>query len=227
MADIAGRTPLSKRPVFWVALVAAIVLVAIASVAVTLSVTSGGGASAEAPISDQATSPASPAPAEPTATDSAEPTASRVDIPSSCDEIYTRDLTPEFDGLVLNPEWTNDPEKGTGRYFDDDITGVATSQTALTCKWGATGGGSDRGLLTNVVNIESDQMTDLPARLQELGQTCYDELDGIRCVFETPKTDDGNAGESHFFRENIWIATHWVNTGPDGYTHDIVAALFG
>jgi hypothetical protein len=34
-------------------------------------------------------------------------------------------------------------------------------------------------------------------------------------------------GESHFLREGIWIATRWGGNGPDGSTHDIVAAIFG
>ena len=155
-----------------------------------------------------------------------EPTAYADRIPHACEEIYTRDLTPDFHGLTLNPEWTNDPAWWSGRYFDENVHHTATSQSAITCKWAADGP-TDRGLFTNIAYISPLQMNELPARLQQLGQTCYEELQGIRCLYETPKTDDGNAGESHFFRDGIWIATHWVNAGPDGYTHDIVVALFG
>lgn len=59
-----------------------------------------------------------------------------------------------------------------------------------------------------------------------VGYSCFDELEGTRCVTETEPTPDGQSGESHFFRDGIWIATLWINAGPDGYTHDIVAALF-
>ncbi|WP_139415997.1 hypothetical protein [Agromyces laixinhei] len=155
-----------------------------------------------------------------------EPTGNADRIPHDCEEIYTRDLTPDFHGLTLNPEWTNDPASWGGTYFDDEIQHTATSQSAITCKW-ASNGPSDRGLFTDIAYISPLQMNELPARLQQLGQTCYTELHGTRCVYETTRTADGNAGESHFFRDGIWIATHWVNAGPDGYTHDIVAALFG
>ncbi|RZS68611.1 hypothetical protein EV187_1042 [Agromyces ramosus] len=162
----------------------------------------------------------------PAAIETPEPTANADRIPHACEEIYTRDLTPDFHGLTLNPEWTNDPAWWGGRYFDEDVHHTVTSQSAITCKWAA-GGPTDRGLFTDIAYISPLQMTELPTRLQQLGQTCYEELQGTRCVYETPKTDDGNAGESHFFRDGIWIATHWINAGPDGYTHDIVAALFG
>lgn len=39
--------------------------------------------------------------------------------------------------------------------------------------------------------------------------------------------DNGTVGESHFLREGVWLATWWLNIAPDGYTHDIVAALWG
>ncbi len=55
--------------------------------------------------------------------------------------------------------------------------------------------------------------------------TCYDELGGLRCVTETTG-DGGVVGESHFVRDGIWLATRYVNSGPDGYTHDIVANLW-
>ena len=239
MTDATAKTPSAKRPRFWITITLSAIAAAIVAVLVVLSVMTGPGGGAgmrpaagasesSAPSTrPEATPTAAPVVEQPPATIATpEPSAYPDRIPHTCEEIYTRDLTPDFHGLTLNPDWTNDPARWVGRYFDKTIHHTATSQSAITCKWAASGP-SDRGLFTNIAYISPLQMNELPARLQQLGQTCSAEFDGTRCVHETPRTADGNAGESHFFRDGIWIATHWVNAGPDGYTHDIVAALFG
>ncbi|MBM7829563.1 hypothetical protein JOE59_000268 [Agromyces cerinus] len=104
---------------------------------------------------------------------------------------------------------------------------LLTSASAITCKWGNPAGGSDRGLTTNVAHVTEEQAAAMIAHFGESGYSCYEELQGTRCVRETPPSVDGQAGESHFIRDDVWIATHWVNAGPDRYTHDIVAAIFG
>jgi len=231
MTDATGRTPLTKRPAFWITVTFSVMGVAVASVlSATLGAGGGGGmqpavgaVGSSAPAIAPAATPVVTQP--PAVTPAPQPTASGDRIPHACEEIYTRDLTPDFHGLTLNPEWTNDSARWGGRYFDETIQQTATSQSAIICKWAA-GGPTDRGLFTNIAYISPLQMNELPARLQQLGQTCYEELQGTRCVHETSKSADGNAGESHFFRDGIWVATHWINAGPDGYTHDIIAAIF-
>ncbi|MCI2956352.1 hypothetical protein MN032_01500 [Agromyces atrinae] len=54
----------------------------------------------------------------------------------------------------------------------------------------------------------------------------WTELDAC-LIPRKPLTAMPASPTSSFFRDGIWIATHWVNTGPDGYTHNIVPALFG
>lgn len=233
MTDATGRPPLTKRRAFWITIALSVLGAAIVSVLVVLSVTLGnaggqpeaGGSASSPPIAPEVTPSPAAVVTPPADVATPEPTANADRIPHACGDIYTRDLTPDFHGLTLNPEWTSDPASWGGSYFDETIHDTATSQSAITCKWAA-GGPTDRGLFTDVAYISPLQMNELPARLQQLGQTCYEELQGTRCVYETTKTADGNAGESHFFRDGIWIATHWINAGPDGYTHDIVAALF-
>ena len=70
------------------------------------------------------------------------------------------------------------------------------------------------------------QQEETLAHLGDLGYNCYEELEGTRCVVEQ-EGEVGAFGESHFMRSGIWIATGWVNAAPDGYTHDIVATVFG
>jgi hypothetical protein len=224
----AARPPLVRRPALWLA-VAAAVLVATIAVVLGLALAPRGGDDAAGRQPPTTTPPPTTDAAGPPPTVTAPPaeTPTAVAIPAACENIYTRDWTPEFGGLVLNPAWTADPDSGVHLGSrDDTAVGVLESTTHLTCKWGHPNGGSDRGLTTNVLAVAAQQAVDLRAHFEAVGYSCYDELEGIRCVVETEPTDDGQSGESHFFREGIWIATLWVNAGPEGYTHDIVAALF-
>lgn len=224
----APRRPLVRRPVFWLILVAAILVV---SLGLTLAFALSGRPGTEIASPSATPSPSAPpstAATPPTETSAATEEPAGVAIPDSCDRIYTRDWTPEFEGLVLNPAWTADPDSGVHLGSRDaTAAGLLESIARLTCKWGHPNGGSDRGLTTNVAVVDAQQAADMRAHFEAVGYSCYEEMEGVRCVVETEPTDDGQSGESHFFREGVWIATRWVNAGPDGYTHDIVTALFG
>ena len=60
---------------------------------------------------------------------------------------------------------------------------------------------------------------------QAAGMDCYEESGGTRCVGEWEGVA-GSAGESHFLREGLWIATRWDGPAVSGYTADIIAQLF-
>lgn len=225
----AHHPPLLRRPLFWLLLVAALLL---AVTSIVLVITLGGGgvssaASTDAPTSSGGAQDGAAAPAsDPAPTSPATPPA--VAIPASCDEIYTRDWAPAFAPLVLNPAWTTASGSGV-RYGSSDESAIAMldTSTRVSCKWGNPNGGSDRGLTTNVAAVAVEQAVAMQDHFVAAGYSCYPELEGTRCVIETAPSPDGQSGESHFFREGVWIATLWVNAGPDGYTRDIVAAIFG
>ena len=213
-----------RRPVFWVVIVAVFLAVAVAlAVGIAMSGTPGGADAASTRIPRPTPSgTAAPTPL-PTAT-----TASGPVVPADCSGIYTKDWSPEMHGLVLNPPWTLDPESGV-RFGskDTDLVGVLQTTAEVTCVWANPRGGSDAGgLTTNIASVSPEQSSAVIAHMKEIGYNCYDELGGTRCVVETPG-DNGTVGESHFIREGIWSATWWLNTSPDGYTHDIVTAIFG
>ena len=223
------RTPLARRPVFW--LVLAVAVWSVLAVVLGIAFTSGNGidgvaatarpTSAAPASTDAATSPPTESPPPPAAE-------GIVAIPASCGEIYTRDWASELAPLVLNPEWTTSPDSGVhyGSRDQGAVELLATT-TRLTCNWGHPSGGSGAGLTTNVARVDAAQSAAMQARFAAEGYACYAELEGTRCLTETEPGPDGQSGESHFFREDVWLATLWVNTGPYGYTHDIVAALFG
>lgn len=220
--------PLLRRPAFWLVVVAALLLAGLATV-VGLMLGAGRGADATAsdtptpgPVTtDDATTP--PA----AATETPPPAATTVVIPASCAEIYTRDWSADLGGLVLNPGWTETP--GNGPFWGSNDNGAVTvleATTKLTCAWVGPNGGGDVGIITNLAELTPEQVSSTLAHLESIGQTCYEELEGTRCVVEW-NSEAGESGESHFIREGLWSATRWSNVVADGYTHDIATALFG
>ncbi|SFR79459.1 hypothetical protein SAMN05428970_2558 [Agromyces sp. CF514] len=220
--------PLTARPIFWVVVAAGAVILALLAVIVTLLSAPPRG-DAAAPTSTQSAAPKTPLPATPTlaAVDDSTAAPEPAVIPAVCDDLYTHDLTDSFDGLVLNPAWTTEDLDHRMWSSNEAANGVLASERAVTCIWGNPAGGSDRSLVTVVAPIDVPMEASMPLSLASDGFECYEELDGVRCVSETPPSDDGQSGESHFFRDGVWIATRWSNAGPDGYTHDIVTAIFG
>ena len=60
--------------------------------------------------------------------------------------------------------------------------------------------------------------------------TCKPHAEGTICRTREDLFVDGElyatVGETHYFRDNGWVATHWTNFAPEGYTEDIVATLW-
>ena len=218
---------LLRRPAFWLVVVAALLL---ASVATVVGITLGAGRGADTSASDTPTpgTAATDAATPPAvATEAPPPTDAAVVIPASCLEIYSRDWSAELGGLVLNPPWTETP--GNGPFWGSNDNGAVTvleATTKLTCAWVGSNGGGDVGLITNLAQLTPEQELSTVVYLGSIGQACYEELGGTRCVIEW-NSEAGDSGESHFLREGVWSATRWSNVVADGYTHDIATAIFG
>lgn len=144
-------------------------------------------------------------------------------IPSSCEQIYTRDWQEELAPIALNPAWT-DKTAAVGT-ADVALKQLLTPDTMLTCQWGKESGPSTVGIVTSLAQIDSETDSLVKSRLNALGWTCYDSSGGVRCITEGTDTN-GAWGESHFIRDGVWIATRWSNLAPDGYTADIVSTLW-
>ncbi|HSP51399.1 MAG TPA: hypothetical protein VLO00_00765 [Cryobacterium sp.] len=143
--------------------------------------------------------------------------------PSTCEELYSPEIVAAFDGLVLNPAWVAEENSGVSRGSGDSqlIGLIDAAAEHLTCVWANENGGSGLGLTTELVWVTPEQKVEIQSRLTAAGMNCYEELKGMRCLIEA--TADGElSGESHFLRDGIWLATHYFNAGPDGYTHDII-----
>lgn len=225
------------RPTIWISAIAAAIIAILVTIIFSLLATqrSTGDDDAGVPTQDLATTTAepsstiampSPSPSPTAAAAISTPTSTLVAIPTMCEDIYTHDMTPEFAGLVLNPDRPHDPEHQLRGSSDTIAAAYLTDNLALECIWSPPGGASDRVLITDIARIDHPHTDDMIKHLETTGQTCSEQLEGTRCVYETPPSNDGQNGESHLFRADIWIATKWANAGPDGYTADIAAALF-
>ena len=146
--------------------------------------------------------------------------------PTACVEIYSPTMVAAFGDLVLNPPWTADPNIQVRNGVDDpELLAVMASTEHLDCRWVSPIGPSGSGVATNLVWVNPEQTQAVTSRLVLLGLNCYEELGGLRCITETV-TDEGIYGQSHFLRGGIWLATQFINAGPDGYTHDMVNTLW-
>ena len=185
---------------------------------------------------DATESPATGAPTEaPTATPTPipEPTpaptataAPGVPRPTSCTQLYSPAMVSALGDLVLNPAWTQEPDSGVAHGTDDaELRSVIDTLDHLTCVWASPYGGSDTGIVTNVIWVAPEQSAAVEARLVADGMECFDQSDGRRCVIHT-STPEGAFGESHFLRNGIWLATKYTNAGPLGYTQNIIDHLW-
>ncbi|MBX0301795.1 hypothetical protein K2F54_17665 [Cryobacterium sp. 1639] len=218
-------TAAPSRRLLWVILAALGGLLVIALV-VVLVVWRGGAATPTAAGDPTATRPTPTASADPVPLAAAATTTGP--RPTTCDAIYSPEMLTTFsETRTLNPAWTvaSDAVLQAGS-TDEELIALIQGTDHLTCIWASEGGPSDSGLTTNVSYVTPEQSEAAYQRLLALGQSCYEELDGIRCVMQTEPDSDGSAGESHFLRDGIWLATHYVNAGPDGYTHDMVNTIW-
>ncbi|WEO76794.1 hypothetical protein BJQ94_15750 [Cryobacterium sp. SO2] len=146
--------------------------------------------------------------------------------PASCTDIYSPEMEDAFGDLVLNPEWTTEPGADVRDGADDpDLLKIIASSEHLSCRWVSPDGASGSGVFTSLVWVTEEQAAAVETRLRALGFECYEELEGLRCITET-SSDTDTAGQSHFLRGGIWLATQYVNAGPDGYTHDMINTIW-
>lgn len=162
-------------------------------------------------------------------------------MPTSCDDLFTPGLRAQIspDGfLALNPAWLQEPgnerkvENGYGT-FDPDLAKILSSDPGLLCDWTKASGPGEVFLITQVRKVDAATQQAALARMTDLasdpdtGWTCTDYTAGRWCLVNTNDGTGNVSGESHFFRDGLWIASDWVNAGPETYTPLLVTRIFG
>lgn len=180
----------------------------------------------EASVSPPPTA-SSPPPPRGTPSSSAAPSddgATALVLPGACADIYSDAM---FAHLTATAPPLNDPLHTTPSTELAAGREVLEEAPTLRCTWG---GASEYGLSTNVTMVDSGQSTSVAQAAVESGMTCKQHAEGTICRTREDVFVDGElyatVGETHYFRDTGWVATHWTNFAPDGYTEDIVATLW-
>ncbi|MCW4456621.1 hypothetical protein [Microbacterium sp. MPKO10] len=206
-----GRT--TARRWFIVATIVIAVLVVASGALVSSLVSANSGT--EAPVAQSST----PEPDRPLPQNQPQPAPAGPN-PTSCDEIYSAEM---YDYLTGTGMPLNDPSVADNvGSKDEELAAVIAGTNHLNCSWGYAG---DYGLTTSITRIDAGTQDSVRARMDAQGYDCHDELGGTRCIISFAD-GGGHVGESHFFREGLWVATSWVNFAPNGYTPDIVETIW-
>jgi hypothetical protein len=145
-------------------------------------------------------------------------------LPGACEDIYSDAM---FAHLTAKAPPLNDP--GHTMPSTELAAGRAVLDVAptLRCTWG---GPSEYGLSTNVTIVDAAQSASIEQAAVQSGMTCKPHAGGTICRTRENQFVGGElyatVGETHYFRDNGWISTHWINFAPEGYTENIVATLW-
>lgn len=146
-------------------------------------------------------------------------------VPDSCDRLYSPAMLDEL--TRTNPP-LNDP--GITIYASENVEALeilSSGIPTLRCSWGAAGA---PGLVTNVSLVSADQSDELREAFTSSGMACEAVGSGTVCRIEQETIDREDTivriGETHYLQGEGWVATHWVDFAPEGYTEDIVATVW-
>ncbi len=146
-------------------------------------------------------------------------------VPDSCEQLYSPGMLDELNRT--NPP-LNDP--GITIYATENVEALeilSSGIPTLRCSWGVAG---EPGLVTSVSVVSADQSAALRDAFSSSGLACEALGSGTVCRIEQQTIDRNDnivsIGETHYLQGSGWVATHWVNFAPDGYTEDIVATLW-
>ncbi|WP_439594010.1 hypothetical protein [Microbacterium sp.] len=166
---------------------------------------------------------ASSASPTPSATPTEEPPAA---LPASCDAIYSAGMLATLQAQVAP---LNDP--GITMLSSQNVTALdilASGIPTLRCTWGPP---SERGIATNVSQIDDDQAAAIrDALLQEgFSEEAFEGGSIYRIQQEMITQDDDlvTMGEQHYLAGSQWVSTRWINAEIPGYTEDIVTTVWG
>lgn len=175
--------------------------------------------STDNPTATPASTPATTPPTSPTATAA---------LPTSCDRIYSpaffQSLQVAAGRLELNPSWTEVDGAASLGTKNPGLLPLLEARDRLDCFWASPSGAGGVGLTTSVSLISPEELDGLISTATSSGYVCESQEQGTRC--STSHHDDtASGGETQFFGGGLWIATFWVEFGPDGYTDDVVATI--
>lgn len=140
-------------------------------------------------------------------------------LPSGCGGLFSDATTVTLEqlGFELSSEYDGPWHAGSA---DAELRALL-DDSELDCSWTD----EKAALLTRIAEVDPDEQSRALARLEALDFTRLTENGGVRYFVERTEAT-GATGESHFFRDGLWFATHWIGHGQYGYTADMVRSVF-
>jgi hypothetical protein len=163
---------------------------------------------------------------EPSRSPSPEPTLGDERVPAQCQGIYSAGMTQSLreEGLDLGRRVSSDALHGGSG--DARLRELLDASTILSCDWLDAEGGTDSGIRSAIAVVGDREQAAAIERIRAMKLTRLDQLGGQRFFMESVDSEGREFGESHFFRDGLWFATHWYGHGPMGYSADMVTTVF-
>ncbi|WP_162924997.1 hypothetical protein [Mycetocola zhujimingii] len=219
-----------RRLILWVSVgLAVAVVIALVVFWATRGDAGTGGEASPTPTATATETPTATATPTPSVTPTPTPTPTAegpdaISLPSECSEVYSPTFFESLNvsGMPLNDETL----AGTPPTKSEKAESIRESLPSIDCDWGVA---SEVGIGSAVNIVDEGQRAGAIEALTADGHTCADWMGGTHCtILWTDDTGEyGPAGESHYFRGNGWVSTHWTQVEIAGYTEDIVATLWG
>ena len=148
-------------------------------------------------------------------------------VPAACRDLYSNSMIRALRSAGLRIE-TPEPAAGApaSGSADETLDALFADSTLIECRWMGGEGNQASGLLTVVASTTPQVHKAAERRVKAMGMTRLSENGGSRYIVEGRDASNRLHGESHFFRDGLWIATRWYGHGQYGYTADIVEQVF-
>lgn len=148
----------------------------------------------------------------------------RIELPDDCIALIPSSILSAFDDVPLNH--TSYVEQGLPSGISNErMRERLEEHRELGCVWRDPDAIST-GLTTTIARISGGDAAQSIMVLQGAGAACYLAHNGTRCELDTSSASVVD-GETHFFRDDIWIATAWSDLAPSGYTAGLSSTIWG
>lgn len=146
-------------------------------------------------------------------------------VPSSCDALVPAEIQADLDHLDLNTPAAQNAGLPSN-LGNSELAELAEAGRVLTCNWDGEAS-DDTYLHTGVVVIDGGDGAAAVKLITDDRVQCYPADGGTRCEFTSTRSSPAvEYGETHLFRDDLWLATAWSNVAPPGYTSALAANLW-
>lgn len=146
-------------------------------------------------------------------------------LPADCGEVFSEGFTADLESANLP---LNDPGLTMPSVYLTEAVDLLETLPSLRCTWGTP---SEVGIATTVALVTPAQASALIAEAEANDFTCTAvTAEETRCAFALEGGDDEfgtfRQGGEYVLRDNVWIATQWLNVEIPEYADHAVAMIW-